>query len=134
VAFVGGAFPLPGVAPLFVQIPVSERIALEPSVSFSSFDLDGSGKVSAYALGLRADYAFNKTLYVAVSGDYLGYGGDLDIDASTGFGVAAGFRYPLVMGLSGRTEFSWRDFSADDNFIGDFTVTGITFAVTAPIK
>jgi hypothetical protein len=132
----GGAQPLPGVAPIFVQIPVGERFALEPSVGYSSIDVDGSTNVSAYALGLRANYAFNKTLYAAVSGDYQGFGGDLDIDGTTGFGVAGGVRFPLVMGLNGRTEISWRKFSADAaSFTGEeYTITGLTFAVTAPIK
>lgn len=134
ISLVGGGFPLPGVAPLFVQIPVSERIALEPSVGYSSVKIESGGKLSSYSLGLRADYAFNRTFYAALSGDYTGFGGDLDIDATTGFGVAAGVRFPLVAGLNGRTELSWRDLHGDDGFIGDYTVTGLTFAVTAPIK
>lgn len=129
-----GEAPLPGVAPMFVQIPVTKRVALEPSVAFSSIDFDGSGKVSTYAVGLRANYAVNKTLYAGVSGDYQGYGGDLDADATTGFGLEFGARFPIVSGFSGRTELSWRRFNGDENFIGDFDTTALSFAIMAPLK
>lgn len=126
--------PLPGIAPIFVLIPVGKRFALEPSLSYSSIDLDGSSQVSTYAVGLRGNYAFNKTLYAGISADYQGYGGDIDADASTGFGAAFGARFPIVGGFSGRTELSWRDFSGDENFTGDYTITGLSFAIMAPLK
>lgn len=133
-AIVAGGLPLPGVAPLFVQIPVGERLALEPSLGYSSVDVDGSTKVSMQSLGVRALYAFNRHLYGGVSFDYVGYGGDLDIDATTGYGVAGGIRFPLLSGLTGRTELTFRKFSADDGFLGDFTNTAVSFAVSAPLK
>lgn len=131
---VGAGVPLPGIAPIFAIIPVGNRFAVEPSLAYSSVDLDGSSKISTYAVGLRANYAFNKVLYAAVSGDYQGFGGDIDADASTGFGAAFGARFPIVGGFSGRTEVTWRDFSGDENFIGDYTVTGLSFAIMAPLK
>jgi|GEM_PF-5414231 len=129
-----GFLPLPGVAPFFVQIPLGKRVALEPSFSYGSIDLDGTSKGSTYAAGLRANYAFNKTLYAGLSADYQGYGGDIDADASTGFGAAFGARFPIVSGFSGRTEVTWRSFSGDQGFIGDYTVTGLSFAILAPLK
>jgi hypothetical protein len=128
----GGA--LPGVAPLFAQIPITRNIALEPSISYSSFEIEGSSEMSAYGVGLRANYAFNKVLYAGVSADYAGYGGDLDIDGTTGFGAAFGARFPIAGGISGRTEVTWRDMSGDDAFIGDFTVTSLNFGLMAAFR
>jgi opacity protein-like surface antigen len=135
-AIVAAQLPLPGVAPIFVQIPLGQRFALEPSIGFSSVKVEGGNKNSAYNLGLRANYGFTRNLYAGVSYDYVGYSGDDlgALDATTGYGVQGGVRFPLLSGLTGRTEISFRKFSADAALLGDFTNTAISFGVSAPLK
>lgn len=135
-----GAFgvPLTTVAPWFVQIPVSDRLALEPSFSYHRYSIeDDGGNGAAYEVGLRANYALDRRFYVGVGVEQQGVSGDdFDgVDGVFGAGVAAGIRYPLFAGLKGRTELTYRGFFAGDNSIlDDYTVTGISFAVTAPLK
>jgi hypothetical protein len=129
--------PISQLAPWFVQIPVGNRIALEPSFSYHSFDVEDSNNASMYALGLRGNYAFNRTFYGALSAEMLGVGGDdFDgVDGVTGIGFAAGARFPLVGALQGRTEISYRTFTGgDDAFLPDHQVTGISFGVIAPLR
>ena len=130
-------FPITTVAPWFVQIPVGEKIALEPSVSYHRYDIEDGGNGAAYELGLRANYALDRRFYIGAGVEQQGLSGDdFDgVDGIFGAGVAAGIRYPLFAGLKGRTELTYRGFFAGDNSIlDDYTVTGISFAVTAPLK
>lgn len=129
--------PIPAVNPWFVQIPVGQRFAIEPSFSYHSFSLDGGTKGHAFGLGVRGDYAFNRTLYGAVSADMSSVGGDLftGADGIHGFGVAFGARYPLFAGLKGRTELSYKTFTGGNNaYLPDHQVTGLSFGVVAPLK
>jgi hypothetical protein len=139
VLIAGSEAPLLAVAPIFAVIPIGERIAVEPSLAYSSYKIEGSGNGHALGLGVRANYAFNRTLYAGLSYDMTSYGGgsgsQLDgLDATTGAGVQAGVRFPLVSGFTGRTEISYRKLSADDTFIGDHTITTLSFALMAPLK
>lgn len=135
----GGLFgvPLPQLAPWFVQIPVGERFALEPSFGYHRFDIEDGPNGSMYTLGLRGDYAFNRTFYGAVSGELLGVGGDSfdGVDGMTGLGFATGVRFPLVAGLKARTELSYRVFTGGDSAVlPDNQVTSLSFALLAPLR
>lgn len=129
--------PFPSINPWFLQIPVGQRFALEPSFGYHKFDQDGGSNLSTYNVGLRADYAFNRTFYAAVSGELAGVGGDAfsGADGMTGIGAAVGVRFPLVGPLMGRTEVVYKTFTGGDNaFLPDHQVHGVSFGVFAPIK
>lgn len=129
--------PLPGMAPWFVQIPVGERISVEPSFGYHKVDEDGGSNGSVMSLGVRGNYAFNRTFYAGLSYEMSSLSGDAfdGVDGSTGIGAAAGVRFPLVAGLTGRTELTYVVLSAGDNsFLTDGQVTSISFGVSAPIR
>ncbi len=129
--------PVPSMAPWFIQIPVGERIAVEPSFGYHSIDQDGGGNGSVMTVGVRGNYAFNHTFYAGLSAEMTSLGGDAfdGVDGTIGFGAAVGVRFPLVAGLKGRTELTYVALSSGDNSIlPDGQVTSLSFGVFAPIR
>lgn len=130
--------PVPSVSPWFVVIPVGQRFAVEPSFSYSSFSVENdAGSGTSYSLGVKGNYAFNKTVYAGLSAEYSGMGGDSfdGVDGTTGVGVQTGLRFPLIGGIQGRVEANYRTFMGGENSIlGDFQAFGTTFGITAPLK
>jgi hypothetical protein len=130
-------FPVQAVNPWFVVIPVGRAFAVEPSFSYSSYSVEDAENGSAYNVGVKGNYAFNRTVYAGLSAEYGGFGGDdFDgVDGATGVGAQVGLRFPLVERLRGRLEMNYRTFSAGDNHpIGDYQAFGFNFGVTAPLK
>lgn len=129
-------FPIQAVNPWFVVIPVGKAFALEPSFSYQSYSVEDANSGSAYNVGVKGNYAFNKTVYAGLSAEYLGFGGDdFDgVDGSTGVGAQAGLRFPLIQGLKGRLEMNYRTFNGGDNGIPDYQAFGFNFGLTAPLK
>lgn len=129
--------PFQSISPWFVQIPIGDRFALEPSFGYHKFKQDGGGDLSTYTVGLRGDYAFNRTFYGALSADLAGVGGSLfsGADGMHAIGGALGARFPLVGPLQGRTEVVYKAYAGGNNaFLPDHQVHGISFGIFAPLK
>jgi hypothetical protein len=131
-------FPVQAVNPWFVVIPVGRAFAVEPSFSYQSYSIeDDAGSGSAYSIGVKGNYAFNRTVYAGLSAEYAGFGGDdFDgVDGTTGVGAQVGLRFPLIERLRGRLEMNYRTFSGGDNsLVGDYQAYGFNFGVTAPLN
>ncbi len=108
---------LPGTASsyptLFVVIPLTSRLALEPAIAAShaavkeASDLIPSASSSNVRLTLRADVAIAQGLYVAVGGLLRYKEADQVHDIQLGALGAVGYRQDLGSRLAARIEFQW---------------------------
>lgn len=89
---------------LYFVLPWKNKIALEPSVSFSSV----VGAANQASVGLRADYALGRKAYAA-GGAILGYlaAGSVATDYQLGLQAAVGYRLRITGRLNGRLEANW---------------------------
>ncbi len=105
--FVGLAPVVPaGVGALFAIIPVHDALALEPAVTTAQ--LTAAGGATVASLGLRADYAVTRAIYLAAGG-VLGFV-ETSGQHETQLGVQAalGYRVRLAGRLAGRVEVDWQ--------------------------
>lgn len=100
----GYLIPLISYAPVFVTIPVTDRVALEPTVSFAQ--VSSAGDVTTVRVGLRGNYAFTPHLYAGLGGvvNYASSGSD---QFQLGAQIGAGYRFGLGPRLDGRVEADW---------------------------
>lgn len=101
----GGVF-LSGVVTygaLYGIVPISRKLALEPSFGASQITAPG-GSVTTARLGVRANYAFGAHVYAAAGGT-MGFVESLGTsETQLGFQAAVGYRTPLSGTLNGRVE------------------------------
>ena len=131
---VAGSFIAPGPSALSVLFPVGEKMAFEPSLDVHSYKPDGSDRVTTYQLGARMNYAFNRSAYGAFGVEYSGVSANgVDDGSRLGALVAAGFRFPLTAGLSGRTELNYRVFDGND-ILPSGQATSFVFGLLVPVN
>jgi hypothetical protein len=88
---------------LFFILPWKNKIALEPSASFSAL----AGLINQASIGLRADYALGRKAYAA-GGALMGYtAGGGSTDYQLGLQAAVGYRLRVTGRLNGRVEANW---------------------------
>lgn len=127
---------LPGPSAVSAIIPMGERWAIEPSLDYHRIKPEGSDALTAWQIGARANYAFNRATYVGAGFE----GTSFDVDgADTKMRIspviAAGVRFPLVGGLMGRTELNFRiTGEGGDDDIPSGQVTSMVFGVLLPIN
>ncbi|HEX7919290.1 MAG TPA: hypothetical protein VF454_07815 [Gemmatimonadales bacterium] len=131
---IAGSFVAPGPSALSVLFPVGEKMAFEPSLDVHSFKPDGSDRITTYQLGARMNYAFNRSAYGAFGVEYSGISANgIDDGSRLGALVAAGFRFPLTAGLSGRTELNYRVFDGND-VLPSGQATSFVFGLMVPVN
>lgn len=131
---VAGFIIAPGPSAMSVLFPVGEKMAFEPSVDFHRVKPDGSDAITTYQLGARLNYALNGSAYAAAGVEYAGVSAN-GVDDGSRFGalVAAGFRFPLTAGLSGRTELNYRVFDGND-VLPSGQATSFVFGLMVPVN
>ena len=109
----------PGSRGLYAVFPVTDRLALEPSLSAADFNLLFSN--STFAFGLRGNYAVTANLYAGVGGA-LAYASFPDTNTfearhgtTVGLQAAVGLRVPVSGHLRVRVEASATTFHKADN-------------------
>lgn len=129
-----GLIAAPGPNALSVLLPVGERLAVEPTFDFHTYKLKDGDRLTSYQFGARMNYAFSRAAFGAVGLEYSGISSD-GVDDGSRFGalMAAGFRFPLGAGLSGRTELDFRIFDASDASPSG-QVTSFVFGVLVPVN
>lgn len=133
-SLVAGSAILPGPSALSAIIPVGQRMAFEPSVDFHRLKNTGSSAASAYQLGARLNYAFNRTAYAGVGVEFAGVSApSLSDKSKTGAVLATGLRFPIAHGLKGRTELNYRFFDKDD-VTPTGQATSFVFGLLVPLK
>ncbi len=110
----GGTAGTPAYGAVFGIVPVTGRLALEPSLAGIQLAFPFLGSASGLSFGLRADLALTRHLYVAAGGDlvYLESGGTHD----TRFGAegALGVRVQLAPALRARLEAQATTFAGSE--------------------
>jgi len=101
-------FDVPGIGgtSLYAVVPWRERIAVEPSFSFTQGSyLFGFTLAS---IGLRADYALTDKIYGAAGGLLQFTEATGSHESQLGLQVGIGYRLRLASGLNGRIEANWQ--------------------------
>ncbi|MGH7646393.1 MAG: hypothetical protein ACREMR_12510, partial [Gemmatimonadales bacterium] len=100
----GGTAGTPAYGAVFGIVPVTGRLALEPSLAGIQLAFPFLGSASGLSVGLRADLALTRHLYFAAGGDllYLESGGTHD--TRLGAEAALGVRFPVAPTLRVRIE------------------------------
>jgi hypothetical protein len=135
-ALAGFGGSLPGPSALSAIIPMGESWAIEPSFDFHQVKPEGADALTSWQIGARANYAFNRATYVGggLEATSLSIDG-ADTKVRIGPVLAAGVRFPLVGGISGRTELNFRITSeGGDDDIPSGQVTSLVFGVLLPIN
>ena len=119
---------VPSYGALFAIIPWKDKIAIEPTLSFSQ--LSSGGTFTLAALGLRADYALTPKVYAAVGGT-LGYVETSgQHESQLGVQAALGYRLRLTSGINGRVEANWQS-TKKSNLVNPFNVYSVLFGMSA---
>ena len=120
---------------IFMILPLSSRIALEPAVDIHRFQENGQTSFSGN-FAARIDYAIR-------GGWYGGAGGNLHYLKSTGIAAFArtgvnlgwGYRFGVPTSLGGRIEMNYTMFAKNSTFgIKPANTFGLMAGVTAPLK
>ena len=110
---VGATGVLPGPSALAALFPVTERLAVEPSLDYHRAKPKDSEAVTSFQVGARLDYAFDRVFYAGAGAEgtrIKADGADTELRL---IGVAAiGARFPMLGGLRGRTEVNYRVWGA----------------------
>ncbi len=110
---------------LFFVLPWKNKIALEPSVSFSSL----AGLLTQTSVGLRADYALGRKAYAA-GGALMGYtAGGGSTDYQLGLQAAVGYRLRVTGRLNGRIEANWITTKGTDQ-VGPANAYSLLFGIS----
>jgi len=119
---------VPSYGALFAIIPWKDKIAIEPTLSFSQ--LSSGGTFTLAALGLRADYALTPKVYAAVGGT-LGYVETAgQHESQLGVQAALGYRLRLTSGINGRVEANWQS-TKKSNLVNPANVYSVLFGISA---
>ncbi|MGH7569869.1 MAG: hypothetical protein ACREL9_13040 [Gemmatimonadales bacterium] len=126
---------LPTGAALFAIIPVSPKIAVEPSFAHAQLtDATGIGAaLEAVSVGLRLDYALSSRFYAALGPSYT-LTSSLGSGTLKQFGLqaAAGYRLTLSSALSGRLEAKWTTWGKTDD-LPPTNVYAVEFGLSTPL-
>lgn len=120
----GPAFPAPNA--LFMVVPLSPKVALEPSLGAAFFSLGGSASV--VQAGLRIDYAIASGLYGA-GGALLGRVSGAGYEA--GLQVAGGYRFHLTGPVHARIEANIQTWKGKSGVINPLDTYGLLFGISA---
>ncbi len=129
-----GALPTTG--GLFVILPLKDKIALEPSFTFSQANGAIGGLPKTFAsLGLRADYALTRQLYAALGlyGYYSTSLGGPHEALQPGLEAAVGYRLHLAPSIQGRVEAQIITVKKTTNDV-PFNTYSLLFGMSAPIS
>lgn len=126
----GPAFPAPST--IYLITPLSDKVALEPSLSGSV--LSQGGTATLFQGGLRIDYAIASGLYAA-GGGLLGRAGG-SVGSSSGFELglqlAGGYRFHLAGPLQARVEANVQTWKGKSS-IPPINTYGLLFGIAARI-
>jgi len=127
----GYLIPLLSYAPVFITIPVADRLALEPTVSLAQLSSGGTD-VTTVRLGLRGNYAINSNFYAGLGGvvNYFSSGSD---QFQLGAQVGAGYRFGLGPRLGGRVEADWISTRPNGN-VGARNAYALLFGLSARLE
>lgn len=120
---------------VFAIIPVGDKVAIEPGLDIHRLQTSGQTDFSGN-LSVRLDYAVHAGWYGALGGNlhYIKTSG-VDAATRTGVNVGWGYRFPLVLGLSGRVEANYTWFGENTNVgLPPTNVFGLMFGAAMPIK
>lgn len=131
----GVLVPVLSYAPLYAIIPWKEKIALEPSLAYSTLQ-SGSQAINSLRVGLRADYALSPKFYVALGGVFsvLEQSGDTtsSSESQTGLQLAAGYRLHFTSRINGRVEAQWVSTRKSD-LVGPFNAYSVLVGMSARV-
>ncbi|HWC72981.1 MAG TPA: hypothetical protein VG454_03515, partial [Gemmatimonadales bacterium] len=119
---------------VFATLPLSEKVAFEPALDIHRFQTDGQTDFSGN-LSIRFDYALHGSWYGGLGGN-LHYIKSTGVNAATrtGVNVGAGYRFPIVVGLSGRMEANYTWFAKNSDLgLPPTNVFGLFFGVGMPL-
>lgn len=129
---------VPAYGSLFAIIPLTGKIALEPALRFSqttsnlfpfAFTLG-----TTTTLGLRADYALTRRVYVAAGGVLTFVEASGIREHQLGVQAALGYRIRLSGRLNGRLEAQWATMAkADQASIGPHNTYALLFGLSTPV-
>lgn len=120
----GPAFPAPN--SLYMIVPVSPKVALEPSLA-GAFLATGTS-ASVFQAGLRVDYAIASGLYGA-GGALLGHISDVGYEA--GLQLAGGYRFHLTGPVQARLEANVQTWKGKARAINPINTYGLLFGISA---
>ena len=120
----GPAFPAPN--SLYLIVPVSPKVALEPS--FAGAFLATGTSASVFQAGLRVDYAIASGLYGA-GGALLGHISDVGYEAGLQF--AGGYRFHLTGPVQARLEANVQTWKGKSHLINPIDTYGLLFGISA---
>ena len=120
---------------IFAIIPVGDKVAIEPGLDIQRFHESGQTDFTGN-LSVRLDYAVHGGWYGALGGNlhYLKSSG-VNAATRTGMNLGWGYRFPLVLGVSGRVEANYTMFKENtDLALPPTNVFGLMFGAAMPIK
>ncbi|MGH7530127.1 MAG: hypothetical protein ACREMN_07060 [Gemmatimonadales bacterium] len=124
--------PLLSYGSLYAIIPWNNKLAVEPTLGFSQFNVFGGGG-TAMRIGLRLNYALSDGLYAGGGGvlNYIESGGDNGTQLGLQLGV--GYRRQLSPGLNGRIEAQWVTVNEAENVTDAFNAYSVLLGVSSRI-
>ncbi|HKA59100.1 MAG TPA: hypothetical protein VKD28_10840 [Gemmatimonadales bacterium] len=120
---------------VFAIIPIADKVAIEPGLDIHRFQQSGQTDFSGN-LSVRLDYAVHGGWYGALGGNlhYLKTSG-VNAATRTGVNLGWGYRFPLVLGVTGRVEANYTMFAKNtDLALPPTNVFGLMFGAAMPIK
>lgn len=120
---------------VFAILPIGDKIAIEPGLDIHRFQSGGQTDFSGN-LSVRLDYAVHGGWYGALGGN-LHYIKTTGVNAATrtGLNLGWGYRFPLVLGVTGRVEANYTMFSENtDLALPPTNVFGLMFGAAMPIN
>ena len=120
---------------VFAIIPIADKVAIEPGLDIHRFQSSGQTDFSGN-LSVRLDYAVHGGWYGALGGNihYLKSSG-VNAATRTGMNLGWGYRFPLVLGVSGRVEANYTMFKENTDLgLPPTNVFGLMFGAAMPIK
>jgi hypothetical protein len=120
---------------VFAIIPIADKVAIEPGLDIHRFQSGGQTDFSGN-LSVRLDYAVHGGWYGALGGNihYLKSSG-LNAATRTGMNLGWGYRFPLVLDVTGRVEANYTMFKENtDLALPPTNVFGLMFGAAMPIK
>lgn len=129
--------PIATIPSLYMTIPVSPKMALEPTLDIHRAQSNGPSTLFASDLGARLDYAFGQRGFYGAAG--LNVLAIKQTGAPTfaqiGVGLAGGYRFHLSGAWGGRFEISHTIMSKHKTAgIPPMTVTALSFGATVALR
>ncbi|HJS42760.1 MAG TPA: hypothetical protein VJ755_04765 [Gemmatimonadales bacterium] len=120
---------------VFAIIPIADKVAIEPGLDIHRFQSGGQTDFSGN-LSVRLDYAVHGGWYGALGGNlhYIQTSG-ANAATRTGVNLGWGYRFPLVLGVTGRVEANYTMFGENtDLALPPTNVFGLMFGAAMPIN